>query len=252
MTEIKVLAKVGEKEITDRDVESAIQSLEGYQRAQFDSEEGRKRILADLINQELFYLDAIETGLDKEEVFLKEMELVKNNMIKQYAVNKLLASVSVTDGEKIKFYEENRDQFVSEESVHAKHILVDNEDLAKDIESKLNKKEISFEDAAVEYSTCPSSASGGDLGEFTRGQMVPEFEEAAFSLPVGKVSSPVKTQFGYHLILVDEHKEAAQLEYEDVKNEVEHSLVYKKQNETFIAKMEELTDRYKDVLVINR
>lgn len=252
MTELNYLAKIGDKEITAADVEAAISSIDPYQRQQFDNEEGRKRILADLINQELFYLDAIENKLDQDENFVKEMELIKINMIKQYAINKIIASVEVSDEEKLNYYEENKAQFVSPEMVSAKHILVDEEDQAKEIKTKIDKKEMSFEDAAVEYSKCPSNMKGGDLGEFGKGQMVPEFEEAAFALEVGKVSEPVKSQFGYHIIKVESHKEEGQLEFEDVKDEVANAVVYKKQNEAFVGKLTELTDRYKDILVINK
>ncbi|WP_101772973.1 peptidylprolyl isomerase [Peptostreptococcus faecalis] len=251
MTELSFLAKVGDKEITSADLESAINGLDQRQRAQFDNEEGRKRILADLINQELFYLDALDSKMDEDENFVKEMELIKENMLKQYAINACLSSVKVDEDEKIKFYEENKDQFINPETVTAKHILVDNEELANDIEKMLNKKEISFEDAAVKYSSCPSNMSGGDLGTFGRGQMVPEFEDAAFDLAVGKISSPVKTQFGYHIITVEDHSESKQAEYEEVKSEVENSLIYKKQNEAFVSKLTDLTEKYKDILVIN-
>lgn len=252
MTELNYLAKIGDKEITAADVEAAINSLDQFQRQQFDSEEGRKRVLADLINQELFYLDAIDNKLDEDENFVKEMELIKANMLKQYAINACLSSVSANDDEMLKYYEENKEQFVNPESITAKHILVESEEIASDVEKKINKKEISFEDAAVEYSTCPSNMNGGELGTFGRGQMVPEFEEIAFDLPVGKLSSPVKTQFGYHLILVEDHSEAAQAEYEEVKEEVEKAIIYQKQNEAFINKMEALTDKYKDILDINK
>ena len=233
MEELNFLAKVGDKVITQEDLEAAVASLDGYQRQQFDNEEGRKRILADMINQELFYLDALENKMDQDEIFVNEMELVKANMLKQYAINACLAAIEITDDEKLAYYEEHKDEFKEDESASAKHILVDNEELA-----------------AVEYSTCPSKSSGGSLGTFGRGQMVPEFEEAVFTLPVGKVSSPVKTQFGYHLILVDDRKEARQLEYEDCKSDVEQSLAFKKQNEAFLAKLTDLTEKYKDILTI--
>lgn len=252
MTDTNFLAKIGDKIITKEDIEAAVNSLDQFQRAQFDNEEGRKRILADLINQELFYLDAIENKLDQDENFIKEIELIKANMLKQYAINKLLSAVTVDEDEKLKFFEENKEQFIEEETATAKHILVDNEDLAKEVESKINKKEISFEDAAVQYSTCPSNMNGGDLGTFGRGQMVPEFEEVVFTIPVGKLSSPVKTQFGYHLILVTERTEQKQSEYEDAKKDVETSLIYKKQGEAFVGKLDELTNKYKDILVINK
>lgn len=84
-------------------------------------------------------------------------------------------------------------------NVSAKHILVSQDYEMQDVLKKLEEG-MSFEEAAEKFSSCPSGKRGGDLGPFTRGQMVPEFEEAAFNLEVGSVSEPVKTQFGYHLI----------------------------------------------------
>jgi peptidyl-prolyl cis-trans isomerase C len=84
-------------------------------------------------------------------------------------------------------------------NVSAKHILVQQSYEMDDVLKKLNEG-VSFEDLAAKFSLCPSGKRGGDLGSFSKGQMVPEFEEAAFGLDVGGVSEPVKTQFGYHLI----------------------------------------------------
>lgn len=83
--------------------------------------------------------------------------------------------------------------------IRAQHILVDQEFEAKDLIRKLEEG-VEFEALAKDHSNCPSGKSGGDLGEFGKGVMVPEFETAAFGLDVGQVSGPVKTQFGYHLI----------------------------------------------------
>lgn len=85
--------------------------------------------------------------------------------------------------------------------VRASHILVDTQQQAKDIKTRIDKGE-SFEKMANQYSKCPSGQNGGDLGWFGRGQMVPEFENVAFNLPVGRVSDPFKTQFGWHIIKV--------------------------------------------------
>lgn len=87
------------------------------------------------------------------------------------------------------------------QSVRASHILVNTKEEATSIKSKIDKGE-SFEAMAQKYSKCPSAKNGGDLGYFGRGEMVPSFEEAAFDLPIGKVSNPVQTQFGWHLIKV--------------------------------------------------
>lgn len=90
-------------------------------------------------------------------------------------------------------------------SVRASHILVDTKAQADIIMSKIENGE-HFETLAKKYSNCPSGENGGDLGYFERGQMVREFEDAAFGLPVGKVSVPVKTQFGWHIIKVYDKK----------------------------------------------
>jgi peptidyl-prolyl cis-trans isomerase C len=85
--------------------------------------------------------------------------------------------------------------------VHAAHILVKSDKKAKDVLDRINKG-MSFVDAVKKFSECPSSRSGGDLGWFNKGKMVPEFEKAAFEGEKGKLLGPIKTQFGYHLIKV--------------------------------------------------
>jgi len=86
--------------------------------------------------------------------------------------------------------------------VRAEHILVATESEAKEIINQINQGKISFEDAAKKSSQCPSGKNGGDLGYFGRGAMVKEFEDAAFSTEKGKISAPIKTQFGWHIIRV--------------------------------------------------
>ena len=100
----------------------------------------------------------------------------------------------------------SKEKDMSFSQVHARHILVDTEKEASDILNDIEAKKISFEEAAKQFSKCPSGKSGGDLGFFGKGMMVKEFEDSAFSLEIGKVSKPVKTQFGWHLIEVVEHK----------------------------------------------
>lgn len=90
--------------------------------------------------------------------------------------------------------------------VAAKHILVSTEEKANEILAKIQNNEKTFEDAAKEFSNCPSRSNGGDLGFFGKNMMVKEFEEAAFSLNVGEISKPVKPQFGWHLIKVYDRK----------------------------------------------
>ena len=242
--EKKILATVGEKEITNLDVESALRSLDPYQAMHFQTEEGKKQLLDDLVNQELFYMQAKEDQLHNDENFKTEMKKVEENMLKQYAINKVLSNVTLTEEEKKAFFEANKSRFNKPESASAKHILVDSEELANDILNKINSNEITFEDAASIHSTCPSKDAGGDLGTFTKGQMVPEFEEAVFNMNKGEVSGPVKTQFGYHLIKLENLQAGGESEYEEVKNEIERTLMYQKQTETYTNKLNDLKSKY--------
>ena len=108
------------------------------------------------------------------------------------------------------------------------------------------KGETAFEDAAREFSSCPSNAQGGDLGEFGRGQMVPEFDQVAFEAEIGQVVGPVKTQFGYHLVKVENRKEASVMAFDEVKSYIEGTMLQQKQNEVYTAKYNELYAKYMD------
>ncbi|MBO3446409.1 MULTISPECIES: peptidylprolyl isomerase [Clostridia] len=249
--EKKVLATVGEKEITNYDVESALSSLDPYQAMHFNTEEGKKQLLEDLVNQELFYIEAKENQLHNDEEFKTEMKKIEENMLKQYAINKVLSEIKLTEEEKKAFFEANKSKFNKSETASAKHILVDSEDLAGELLNKIKANEISFEDAASSHSTCPSKDAGGDLGSFPRGQMVPEFEEAVFNMNKGEVAGPVKTQFGYHLIKLEDIQKGGESEYEEVKNEIEKTLMYQKQSEAYSNKLNDLKSRFSNTVRFN-
>lgn len=246
--EKKVLATVGEKEITNLDVEGILGGLDPYQASHFNSEQGKKQILEDLVNQELLYIEAKENNLDQDEEFKAELERVKENMLKQYAMNKVLTSVTLTEEEKEAFFEANKARFIKPDTASAKHILVDTEENANDILNKINAGEITFEAAATEHSSCPSKDAGGDLGTFERGQMVPEFDEAVFTMDKGSITGPVKTQFGYHLIKLENRNESTIPEYDEVAEEVGKTLLYQKQGEVYQEKLNEVKSKYPNVV----
>jgi peptidyl-prolyl cis-trans isomerase C len=243
--ENKVLAVVNGKEIRQTDFELLLQQI-GPQRAmQFQSEEGQKQLLDELIHQELFLIDGKANKIDETEEFLAELELVKDNMVKQFAIRNLLEAVTVEDDELQSFYDQNAAMFKSQESVTASHILVDNEEKANEILAEV-KGDKAFEDAAKEYSSCPSAQNGGDLGNFTRGKMVPEFENAAFELNVDEISGVVPTQFGFHIIKVTEKNEASQKSFEEAKQEISNTVLLQKQQQVYMTKVEDIK---KDVTV---
>ena len=246
--EKKILAKVGQKEITNLDVQGAIQGLDPFQAQQFQTEEGQKYVLDDLINQELLYMYAKDNKIDQDEEFRTEMKRVEENVLKQYVINKILTSVKLTEEEKKAFFEAQKQSFSKPETASAKHILVDSEEKANDILGKINAGEVSFEDAAKEHSTCPSKDAGGDLGTFGRGQMVPEFENAVFNMNNGEVSGPVKTEFGYHLIKLENKNESSIPEYDEVAEEVGKTLLFQKQGEVYQQKLNEVKEKYPNVV----
>ncbi len=244
MSENKVLATVNGKDITSQDVYDFLNQLDQRTAAQFSSPEGINQIANELVNQELLYLDALKNGLDEEEDFKNELEKVKIGVLKQYAINRLFKGITVTEEEINSFYDENKHFFQRPEVARASHILVDDEEKANEILDEINDG-LSFEDAASKYSNCPSKANGGDLGEFSRGKMVPEFEEVAFSMEEGSISEPVKTQFGYHLIKLNYKKESGTSSLEEVKGQINHQLILMKQQEIYLDKTEKLKEDFK-------
>ena len=233
MMDNKVLAKVNGKEITQEDLNNAMVRFPKENQQYFATEQGKSQLLDQMVSFELIHNYAKEQGLENSDEYKEQLEVLKRDILIQAAVKKILDSVTVTEEEIKEFYNNNEDMFMTQESVSAKHILVDSEEKAKDIKAKIEAG-TSFEDAAKEYSSCPSAAQGGDLGNFTRGRMVPEFEEASFALEIGKVSDPVKTQFGYHLIKVEEKMPAAKKSFNEVKNSIKVNLLSQKQNNHYI------------------
>lgn len=242
--EKKILATVAGVEITEQDLDAIIQRYPAQQQAMFASENGKKQLLEQVISFELFYNLGKEIELDKSEEFLNEIEKLKKEFLTQMMISKTLSEVTITDEEAKKYYEENKENFADKETVTAKHILVDTEDAAKKIKDEILAGSVSFEEAAEKYSACPSKEQGGSLGAFSRGMMVPEFEEASFTLPVGEVSEPVQTQFGYHIIKVTDRAEKNIKPFDEVKDSVMNNLTTERQQAKYMDVINELTSKY--------
>jgi len=242
--ENKVLAKVNGRKITENDLEKVISSLPQQQAMQMQGEEGKKRLLNELIAGEMFYLDAVENELDKEEEFQKILEETKENLLQRYAVQKVMQDVDIKDEEIKEAYNQNKEKYVDQEKISAKHILVDEEEKSKEIKEEIDNG-MDFSDAAAKYSSCPSSKKGGRLGEFGKGQMVPEFEEVAFNMEKGEISDPIKTQFGYHIIQLDEKIPAKQKTYYEVEEEIKQQILQQKQFQLYNDNVQKLKGKYK-------
>lgn len=238
------ITKIGNYEITDADIDLFIDSLPKEQQMYKNIPQFRDQVKGKLVEMYLFALDGKDSELDKTEDYKKAIETAEREIISSLAVSKLIAAIDCTEEEMKDYFENNKYQFTEDAKAGAKHILVDSEEKANEIKEEIAAGTKTFEDAAKEYSTCPSKAKGGDLGIFGRGQMVAEFDEVAFTGEMNKVLGPVKTQFGYHLITIYSRKDAGEPVYENVKSGIRQQLLQIKQMKAYNEKVEELKAKY--------
>ncbi|MEK5441032.1 MULTISPECIES: peptidylprolyl isomerase [Bacillaceae] len=219
--------KIIELEMEKENIEVTQKELEEEMKANADSyggEEAFEEILA-------------SSGVD--------VSTIEKNIEMYLATNKLLEPrIEITEEEMTAYFEENKDSYAQAEQVQASHILLEDETTAKEVLEKLEAGE-DFGELAAEYSTDESNSEiGGDLGFFSRGEMVQEFEDAAFSLGVGEISEPVQTEYGYHVIKVVDKIEAKEAVYEDVKEEIKTTLFDSKMETEYIAWLDEKYEEY--------
>ena len=193
--------------------------------------ENKKQIVNGLIDKELMIEAAKKAGIEDTPEFKKELESAKKALLVKYWLKKQFDNLIISDSEAKKFYEKVK---MSPEKVHARHILVKSEAEAKKIISELSKlkgKALTkkFIELAKKKSVGPSGKSGGDLGYFTKDRMVPEFGAVAFSLKKGEISKkPVKTQFGWHVIYVEDKELSKVIPFEKLKDKIIQTLKQKK------------------------
>ena len=243
--EIKILATVGGSPITSAEVDEFLANL-GQRAESYNNPQGRALVLKQLIDSKLLLLDAKRNLFEAEADFRAQLAKIRDNLLASYAAEKALANAKrVSEDDVKKYYEENIEKFKSGAVVNASHILVDTEELANELYTKISSGEISFEDAAKENSSCPSKANGGSLGEFTKGQMVPEFDEAVFAMEVGEITkTPVKTQFGYHLIKLNSKEESRTADFGEVKSAIREHLEAESQRAAYDSKINQLKIMY--------
>jgi len=234
----EVLAQVNDEKITKKDLQERLETLPEQQAAAYSSPEGKAALVSMLVNEKLVYKEAKKQGLDRDADFKKELERQpeaqnKEAMLIQYFLRKKLADadIAVSQQEVEAAYKENKDKFQVGERIEASHILVEKSDEAKEIIDQLSSG-AQFAKLAKEKSKCPSKEQGGKLQAFSRGQMVPAFEEAAFSMEVGETTAePIKTQFGWHVIRVTDRQEGGQQKLEEVDGQIRQILLGQKQQQ---------------------
>lgn len=213
-----VAAVVNGEQITVADIKEAYEQTPQI-KAQVSFEEFYNRALEVMINSKLALQAANAANVQTSEEYTKELAAMQDDLARKIYIEQQIAQ-KVTDAEVKKVYDEYVANFKSEKEIKAKHILVDTKDLAKEIIAKLNKKSASFDELAKKY-----SKDQADLGYFTAEAMVPEFSQAAFAMKKGTFSQkPVKTEFGYHVILVEDIRDSKPLAFEEVAEQIKGNL----------------------------
>jgi peptidyl-prolyl cis-trans isomerase C len=233
--EDKVLAKVNGVEIRQSDVALAEEEL-GPSLAQMDPATKDENVLAFLIDMKIVSKAAEDKKVQDGEDFKKRLAFTRSRLL----MDSLLASegkAATTDDAMKKVYESASKEITGEDEVHARHILVETEDEAKAVEEEL-KKGADFAELAKKKSKDPGASDGGDLGFFTKDQMVPEFSAVAFALEPGKISDPVKSQFGWHVIKVEEKRKRKAPDFDQVKSQIE-TYVARKAQADYVGKLRE-------------
>ncbi len=228
---------------------------EGYKATDAEIDKNLDELKAQLPEGATLEQFAASAGLSIDEI---RAQMTEDMKIRQL-IEKVTGEVAKPDDAEIKkYYDEHPDEFKQDESIQASHILVstqgitDEAEIAKKKEQAeslraqaVEKKGENFAELATEHSDCPSKAQGGDLGTFSKGQMVPEFEKAAFSQEVGAVGDLVQTQFGYHIIKVTDKKEAKTLAFADVKDELSEGMFEERKSEKMQGYIEGLREKAK-------
>ena len=223
-----VVAKVNGAEIRASDLAAAEEDL-GGNLPQMTPEAKRDYLVTFVTDMMLVAKAAEDRKMGDTEAFKRKLAMARSKLLMEHLLQ-TEAKAAVSEAAMRKVYDEAIGQMKKETEVRARHILVETEDEAKAVLADL-KKGADFAELAKSKSKDPGSADGGDLGYFTRDQMVPEFSEVAFKLDKGALSDPVKSQFGWHIIKVEDKRDRQPPEYDKVKDQLENFLVRKAQSE---------------------
>ncbi len=225
-----ILVTVNGHNITKKDAEAFVSATSPNAHYEQLTPQQKALVKKTLVEKALFAEVAKKEGIDKTPEFKRNMEKIGNELAVNMWMKKQMDNAVVSDSEAKAFYDKNKDKFKMPELVHARHILVKDEKTANDIIKQLqglkgDKLKAKFIELAKAKSTGPSAAKGGDLGKFKKGQMVPAFSKAVWSLKPGEITTkPVKTQFGYHVIYLESKEAPKTVPYEAVKSRIIASL----------------------------
>lgn len=192
------------------------------------NEEQKKAVVNQMVERKLFLEDAKRMNIEKVPAYQEALQKLKENLMLDYWMKFKVEEIPILEKDVKHYYQKNHEKFVKPASVKVRHILVVTEHQAMDLISKLKISPMlreKFIALAHEKSIGPSSVNGGELDWFVYEQMVPEFSKAAFALKVGEITTKaVKTQFGYHIIYLEDKKEKGFIAYEMAREDIIKSL----------------------------
>ena len=221
--------KMGTEEINNSDVIDTWKGLfPGGSAPDFNSfdENIRQNVLRGLVSERLIYAEAVKVGVDKDPEVKKRLEAVQKQVVMQSFMENKSKNL-VTDEQLHAAYAEKIAAAKGQEELKARHILVASEEEAKKLSAQI-KKGGDFEKLAKEKSTDKGSgANGGELGWFTKDKMVPEFADAAYKLKKGEISEPVKSEFGWHIIKLEDRRPLQVPSFDEMKESLKASLANK-------------------------
>lgn len=246
----KVYAIVDGEEVNDRDMLFLKQAMPNVD---FNAlpKEMQDKAVEQAIERKLLAKEAKKEKLESTQEFKDALEDAKEAIMLELWMRRQIEGVKISEGEIKKFYNDNKDKLVVPESAHARHILVDSQKVAQDIIKELNavkasEAEEKFIELAKAKSKDPSAANGGDLGVFPKNQMVPSFSQAAFALKENTYTkTPVKTDFGYHIIFLKSKKPQSIVSYEEAKPRIEQELQLTKFRDIVAQRAQDLRKKAK-------
>lgn len=248
---VKTAAVLNGEIITAEKLDALYNNLSPQMRAQYDSTGGKKGFLDNYIAKRLLIQEAVKSGFDQRPDVKAAIEAAQESALFDRYVREVVAQEIVPDSAVRDFYDKNINDFMEKDKVKVRHIVIatsnrtpqEAEERMRRIFTELQAHLLAvqnqgesgrltfrsrFADAARKYSEDGSAQEGGDLGWVERGRLDPKFEEVAFGMPAGIMSGIVSTQFGYHLILVDEVKPAAPQPFDDVRRAIREYLLSQK------------------------
>src|SRR3990167_7650506 len=230
----KALAIINGKEITSSEVDPRWSQLPEFARKTYAGPDGRKKFLEELITRELLLQEARKRGLDRDRALIERVERFKERSVLDHLMREEVDSrITVTLEEMKAYYAANPGGFTAQDDMRASHILVKTEEDALDVKKRLEQGEEFAALAKKASLDLATKFKGGDLGPIKKGQTIPQFEKTLLALKVGETSHPVATQFGYHIIKLNDRTTGASLSFEDAKDQVKEQIQVEKKRKRF-------------------